>query len=240
MSASREHRGLARADAAHAGRGATRERPGREHLEPMRHRLAHGRVREHFARYRFAAELLRGRVLDAGCGTGYGSQILAGAAEVREVLGIDQDPRAIAHARRFYSSSRVRFLCEDLLSPGAANLPAFDGIACLEVLEHLEQPERLLETLHLLLAPGGRLVISTPLGRGRAVPSREAGHAFQLLRDEFERLLAPRFRARLFGQKGEGIEPWRRGGRYFLMLAACGSLLDEPRAGAGPPARIAR
>jgi 2-polyprenyl-3-methyl-5-hydroxy-6-metoxy-1,4-benzoquinol methylase len=230
MRASREHRGPAPAE----------ERPSREHLEPMRHRLAHGRVREHFARYRFGADLLRGRVLDAGCGTGYGSQILAGAPEVREVLGIDRDPRVIAHARRFYTSARVRFLCEDLLSPAARNLPAFDGIACLEVLEHLEQPERLLETLHLLLAPGGRLVISTPLGRGRAVPSREAGHAFQLRRDEFERLLAPRFRARLFGQKGEGIEPWRRGGRYFLMLAACGSLLDEPRAGTGPAARIAR
>ena len=200
----------------------------RERLEPMRHRLEHGLLREHLARYRWVAGGLRGRVLDAGCGTGYGSLLLASSPEVREVVGVDVDARAIGHAKRFYRSPKVRFQRLDLLSGEAQRLGSFAAIVCLEVLEHLARPERLLESLHLLLEPGGRLWISTPLGRGRAVPSSQEGHVFQLRRDEFERLLEGRFCFRLFGQKGEGIEPWRHGGRYFLMLACC-SLPDGGR-----------
>jgi len=215
-----------------AGGGGAMDRWYRERLEPMRHRLAHGLLREHLARYRWVADGLRGRVLDAGCGTGYGSLILASSPRVREVLGVDADSRAIAHARRFYGSPRVGFLHLDVASDAAQALGCFDGVVCLEVLEHLERPERLLASLHLLLAPGGRLWISTPLGRGRAVPSAQEGHRFQLRRDEFERLLAGRFRLRLYGQKGEGIEPWRRGARYFLMLACCEARTDAGAAGA--------
>ncbi|HET9189593.1 MAG TPA: SAM-dependent methyltransferase, partial [Rudaea sp.] len=53
---------------------------------------------EHWARYAFALELARGkRVLDAACGEGYGSAMLAGAAA--SVLGVDIAADAIAHAR---------------------------------------------------------------------------------------------------------------------------------------------
>ncbi|MBM3318067.1 MAG: hypothetical protein FJY75_09475, partial [Candidatus Eisenbacteria bacterium] len=69
---------------------------------------------------------------------------------------------------------------------------------------------------------------------GRAAPTNQPGHAFQLRREEFTTMLAPRFRARLFGQKGEAVELWRPGGRYFLMLALCRSRGDRP------PARGAR
>jgi 2-polyprenyl-3-methyl-5-hydroxy-6-metoxy-1,4-benzoquinol methylase len=200
----------------------------------MRHRLAHGTLREHLARYRFAAELLGGRVLDAGCGTGYGAAMLAAAPAVREVVGVDRDARAVRHASRYYAAPGVRFATLDLLDPALAGLGTFDGIALFEVLEHGESPERLLAALAASLAPGGGLLLSTPLGRGRGVPSRQPGHAFQLRRAELIALLRPRFEFRLYGQKGEGIESWRPGGRYFLMLALCRSRWDAPRRGRAP------
>lgn len=199
----------------------------RERLEPLHHRLAHGGLREHLARYRYAADLLRGRVLDAGCGTGYGTAMLGAAPRVTEVIGIDADARAVRHAERYYAGGNTRFRRLDLLDPSLALLGTFDGIACLEVLEHLAEPERLLQALDLALAPGGRLLLSTPLGRGRQAPTRQPGHHFQLRRAEFEALLRPRFHFRLFGQKGEGIESWRPGGRYFLMLALCHARLER-------------
>ena len=53
---------------------------------------------EHYARYLFATRLCRGkRVLDLGCGCGYGSALLAEAAA--RVTGIDSAPEAIAYAR---------------------------------------------------------------------------------------------------------------------------------------------
>lgn len=199
----------------------------RERIDPVRLGVRHGTVREHVARYRFAAERLAGRVLDAGCGTGYGSLLIAGNPAVREVIAVDCDERSIAHARNTYRAVGLDFRQADLLGASLHELGLFDRIVCLEVLEHLAQPERLLAQLDLCLAPGGRLIVSTPLGKGRAVPSSQPGHHFQLLRAEFEAMLAPRFRFQLFGQKGETIEMWRPGHRYFLMLAVCGSLQDR-------------
>jgi 2-polyprenyl-3-methyl-5-hydroxy-6-metoxy-1,4-benzoquinol methylase len=203
----------------------------RERIEPLHQRLGHGTLREHLARYRFAAGLLRGRVLDAGCGTGYGTAILASAPGVSAALGVDRDARAVAHARRYYAGAGASFARADLLAPGTTALGRFDGIACFEVLEHGPEPERLLEALDLLLAPGGRLLVSTPLGRGRDAPTLQPDHCFQLRRDEFAALLRPRFEFRLLGQKGESIESWRRGARYFLVLALGRSRHDAPRAG---------
>jgi SAM-dependent methyltransferase len=145
---------------------------------------------------------------------------------VTEVVGVDHDLRAVRHARRYYAGSRIHFRASDLLAPDLLALGTFDGVACLEVLEHIPLPERLLETLDLCLAPGGRLLISTPLGRGRSAATRQPGHAFQLRRVELIAMLRPRFEFRLYGQKGEGIESWRPGGRYFLVLALCRSRSD--------------
>src|SRR5579864_4749519 len=56
---------------------------------------------EHLARYAFAARLAHGkRVLDAGCGTGYGSAELAHTALA--VTGADIAAEAIAFAREHY------------------------------------------------------------------------------------------------------------------------------------------
>ena len=61
--------------------------------------------REHLARYAYARRYAEGRrVLDAGCGTGYGSAELAQSALV--VTGIDVAPQAIEYARATYPIPR--------------------------------------------------------------------------------------------------------------------------------------
>ncbi len=59
----------------------------------------------HLAAYLYATEFVRGRrVLDAGCGEGFGTQVLADYAE--EVVGIDYSAAAIEEcARRWRSTS---------------------------------------------------------------------------------------------------------------------------------------
>jgi 2-polyprenyl-3-methyl-5-hydroxy-6-metoxy-1,4-benzoquinol methylase len=65
-------------------------------------------LNEHMARYHFAVRLARGkRVLDAGCGAGYGSAELAGVAE--SVTGIDVAPEAVEHARAHYAMPNLTF-----------------------------------------------------------------------------------------------------------------------------------
>jgi SAM-dependent methyltransferase len=117
-------------------------------------------LNEHVARYTFAARLARGkRVLDAGCGAGYGSAELAQAAD--SVVGVDRAPEAIDFARASYALPNLRFeqaSCEALPHPGGS----FDLVVAFEVIEHLENWREFLLEARRVLAPAGQLIISTP------------------------------------------------------------------------------
>ena len=115
---------------------------------------------EHLARYAFAARLAAGkRVLDAGCGSGYGTAALAEIAA--SVTGVDVAAEAIAHAREHYPAPNVQFLegsCEALPVPDASQ----DLVVAFEVIEHLADWRAFLAETLRVLAPGGVAVISTP------------------------------------------------------------------------------
>jgi ubiquinone biosynthesis O-methyltransferase len=117
-------------------------------------------LNEHMARYTFAARLARGkRVLDAGCGAGYGSAELARTAE--SVVGVDRAPEAIEFARAHYAARNLTFeeaSCEALPHGGGS----FDLVVAFEVIEHLENWRGFLEEARRVLAPNGQLVVSTP------------------------------------------------------------------------------
>src|SRR5450755_3241426 len=66
-------------------------------------------LNEHLARYAFAARLARGkRVLDAGCGTGYGAAELVASALL--VVGADIAAEAVDFARRHYRLPYLEFV----------------------------------------------------------------------------------------------------------------------------------
>jgi len=159
---------------------------------------------EHLHRYAFARPLARGRrVLDAACGEGYGSAMLADGHNT--VLGLDIAGDAVAHARRRYGhTAGLRFEQADVTALDHLPDASIDLICSFETLEHVEAQERMLDGFARLLAPGGLLLVSTP---DRRVYSDIAGfrneyHVRELYRDEFEAMLAARFpQRRLFGQK---------------------------------------
>src|SRR5258708_940555 len=63
----------------------------------------------HVKVYRFASQFCSGKkILDVGCGTGYGSSCLADSAT--SVVGIDFSRHAIAYAKRHYSARNIEFL----------------------------------------------------------------------------------------------------------------------------------
>jgi len=69
---------------------------------------------ENIQRFQFALEWCRGkRVLDAGCGSGYGTHYL-GCNGASSVLGVDISTEAIDEARREYQTDNVRFEVRDL------------------------------------------------------------------------------------------------------------------------------
>lgn len=184
---------------------------------------------EHWARYRFAVPGIRGRVLDVACGTGYGAHEAARSPAVREVIGIDRSDDALAWARRYYPSPKVRYRRIDLEQAGwEVDLGRFDSILAFEILEHLREDRHLMDGIFRALRPGGTAWVSTPLGRGRGWATQDPFHVHQLLRSEFASLFDPRqIELRLYGQLHEWIEPWVAGRRYATILARARRTKEE-------------
>ena len=150
---------------------------------------------EHISRYAFAARLARRkRVLDVGCGAGYGSAELANTAG--SVTGIDIGADAIAYATENYSRANLHFQ-----EGGAAALPftdgSFDLVVAFEVIEHLSDWEQLITEARRVLSPGGQFVVSTPNKAYYAESRRLTGpnpfheHEFEFV--EFKQALEQHF-----------------------------------------------
>ncbi len=119
---------------------------------------------DHLARYRFALCLCKGPVLDAACGIGYGTHMIAHAGH--EVTGVDISSTAIGVAKSFYGEEdaepKPRWLCGDLMeAPWCPQ--TFRTVVCMETLEHLPNPAGALKLFRQSMVPGdGRLVCSVP------------------------------------------------------------------------------
>jgi 2-polyprenyl-3-methyl-5-hydroxy-6-metoxy-1,4-benzoquinol methylase len=120
----------------------------------------------HAARYHWATQFIRpgDRVLDAACGLGYGSAILADATLADSVVGVDLDEDAIRYATDHYARDRRRlnFETRDLSTVSDWSRASFDVIVSFETLEHLTAPAKFLAECQRLLTPGGRLICSVP------------------------------------------------------------------------------
>jgi SAM-dependent methyltransferase len=157
---------------------------------------------EHFHRYVFAKQLVSGLdVLDAACGEGYGSALLADSAKA--VTGVDVSRAAIEHAQQRYIADNLEFQAADCL-----DLPfrddQFDCIVSFETLEHLEDQEGLMKEFRRVLKPQGFLLVSSPDKKVYTDRQKNQNefHVRELYRDELERLLGAYFPAsRLWGQK---------------------------------------
>jgi len=135
------------------------------------------------------------RVLDVGCGDGYGAGLLA--RQGCEVIGIDRDESALAYAtRRLGANPRVRFVRLDLEREAAlAGLTEPHDLACCySVIQFLSEPalDRLLGFLRDRLRPDGCFLGSTTLDDTAHVESGRHRQAFRNA-DSLRELLAPYF-----------------------------------------------
>lgn len=120
----------------------------------------------HIQRYEFAARYCtKGTVLDAGCGTGYGSDFLARRGGY-DVVALDISEEALSEARKHYHRDNLRFVKADVerLSEAPGVPGSVDAVVNLENLEHLQKPQDFLRGARALLAEDGVIIVSSPNG----------------------------------------------------------------------------
>lgn len=117
---------------------------------------------EHYQRYQFAKQFAVGKkVLDAACGEGYGSKILAEAA--KSVIGLDISEEAVKDANIKYGNEKLSYI-----NGSIQKLPfeedSFDVIVSFETIEHVNEKcqQDFLREIMRVLKPDGTLIMSTP------------------------------------------------------------------------------
>jgi len=146
---------------------------------------------EHLVRYIFASTFVKDKVvLDAACGTGYGSSFLVenGASKV---TGIDNSHEAIQYCTENYSNPRLDFKNADCIQ-----LPfedsTFDTVVSFEIIEHLKNTDKFLAEMKRVLKNNGIFIVSTPNIESYDEENQFHEHEFNLT--EFESILLKNFK----------------------------------------------
>jgi SAM-dependent methyltransferase len=133
----------------------------------------------HVFAYDLGARTLAGaaRVLDFGCGEGYGTRLLAD--HVGDIVGVDVEESVIAHASAEYGRVNCRFQRYD-----GERLPfdagAFDAVVSFQVIEHIWHDRQYVAEAARVLKPGGRFLVTTPNAANRLKPGSKPWNRFHV------------------------------------------------------------
>lgn len=148
----------------------------------------------HTASYLQAARLSENKkVLDLGCNTGYGTEILSKVA--RHVVGVDVSEQAISVAQKKYGNRRMKFqLIDGTQIPFKDN--EFDVVVSFQVIEHIVNYSVYIGELKRVLSPGGIVMFTTPNALLRLDPGMKPWNEFHVREfdnSELESLLSTFF-----------------------------------------------
>lgn len=204
-------------------------------MNPIRCRFIRQSLCAHFRLDPQQPEPLKGlRLVDVGCGGGLLTESLARMGA--QVTGIDATERNIRVARLHAASDplvaeRVEYrttTVEDMVAEGTE----FDGVMCLEVVEHVRNPADFCSGLGSLARVGGKLVMSTmnrtPLSYGLAILGAEyIANIVPRGTHDWERFVTPE-ELTLMVEDG-GMELCQMAGMTYNLLTRRWSLNDDLR-----------
>jgi len=151
-------------------------------------------------------------ILDAGCGIGYGSRIIAHILSKKErkfrIIGIDIDYNSLQIARNFLP--QVEFKLIDLTSDDVLrefSEGSFDLIIASEVIEHIpaKYMGKFFKNMEYLLREGGILIISTPERDAYDLFTYTEGHINEMTVHELRRFIEEKTRLTILDHFGSAF-----------------------------------
>lgn len=165
-------------------------------------------VQEQIARMKFFSEKVDvvGRsMLDLGCGTGFNYVYATDKLKAGNMHGVDISSSAVSYAKTAYPTGSFAQgdICSEALDCG---IESWDTVVCCEVIEHVKNPDALLETVYRHLGPSGIAFVSTPnrpvFSLNHEPSPVNHTHLKEYTLEEFRTMLARRFSmVEIWGQR---------------------------------------
>lgn len=134
------------------------------------------------AAYVYVQPQVEGNLLEVGCGTGRGLEILVNSAD--HYTGIDKYKSLTDQLQEKYPQAKFMDMHIPPLKGIADN--TFDTVVSFQVIEHIKDDKSFLKEIHRVLKPGGKAIISTP--NKKMTLTRNPWHIREYFAPELEKL----------------------------------------------------
>lgn len=134
------------------------------HMDMLRE--AGRRADAHIVRYALAASKIRPHdvVLDAACGLGYGTAVMAACSNGAKFIGVDIDETSVNYATASFASvdDKISYQAADVTKLSFLPDHSVDIVVSFETIEHVPDYEAFLTEMRRVLKPDGRFIGSVP------------------------------------------------------------------------------
>lgn len=147
---------------------------------------------QHLIAYNYCKGYVAGKdILDVGCGTGYGSNLLAETA--KSVTAVDLSATGIAIARDTYHKPNLTYKVMDASDLSSFKDKTFDLVYSSQCIEHVVEYERFMSEVVRVLKDDGIFIVTTP-NADLYVPGVVPFHYKEFTAEELKALLTKFFR----------------------------------------------
>ena len=101
------------------------------------------------------------KVLDVGCGGGILTESMAKMGADATGIDMGQEPLNVAKLHALEANVKVAYQKVPVEQYAAENPATFDVVTCMEMLEHVPDPESIIRAVAQLVKPGGQVFFST-------------------------------------------------------------------------------
>ncbi len=165
-----------------------------------------------------------GKLLELGCAYGF---FLAEAKVCFDVQGIEMGESAVRFCRTRGFDVEQGTLTEEYVGSRAP----FDAVVMLDVVEHLTEPDKAIELVHMAMKPGGKLMLTT--GDWESAMSRVMGRNWRLMTPpQHTYFFSPRTMTAMLKRLGFEVVEYRKPWKtvpFGLIIYQLGRILGMSR-----------